>query len=503
MLISFTAPEGSYKLLFELNAPAPGNASAAATPTTGVQLPPAPLVPEYPASLCTAVLYFPGNAQPIGGGTILGLGNSQRASKIKDDQHTSQHNNNNEDVASTASGSTASGPDGAPSHQPWAGTPVNGQPQAAAKKKPLVSLPSLAAVPSVLSSSSPAPSSATTSKPKSAFRGTTSTFVKMYEGLPLSSRSDRLWGGSEAREATLAVFTTPRAVLIVDISPRTKNRENLARIAFSAIPTCIALNYATLSHDRMDVLVGFATGDVIWMEVFSGRYTRYNKDAQAAATNPNKPGGAISIAPVTKIAWLPGAGQGDNMFCTAHRDGCLVFWDKDREDPVSFTPNHGLAPPASPLPQPSMPVATLAKTDSIDSQDTGRYSNGDHVSSSRPRFGRGQQAEEYTDDIVVTLPQLGNVKNANRYNPAAHWKVSRKAITGESVGQNLPTTLTGLHLADFSISPDSQYVAVVSEDGCLRIIDANSQKLLDTFQAYFGGLTCVAWSPDGRFLLVS
>ena len=43
---------------------------------------------------------------------------------------------------------------------------------------------------------------------------------------------------------------------------------------------------------------------------------------------------------------------------------------------------------------------------------------------------------------------------------------------------------------------------MVSEDGCLRIIDCNSQKLLDTFEAYFGALTCVSWSPDGRFVLV-
>jgi hypothetical protein len=72
---------------------------------------------------------------------------------------------------------------------------------------------------------------------------------------------------------------------------------------------------------------------------------------------------------------------------------------------------------------------------------------------------------------------------------------------------------------DFAFSPDVRYIAVVSEDGCLRVIDALSEKyvifaefvyplttfrrLLDTYSSYFGYLTTVAWSPDGRFLLVS
>lgn len=54
---------------------------------------------------------------------------------------------------------------------------------------------------------------------------------------------------------------------------------------------------------------------------------------------------------------------------------------------------------------------------------------------------------------------------------------------------------------DFAMSPDDQYCAVTSEDGCLRIIECSSQRLLDTFQGYFGALTCVNWSPDGRFVL--
>lgn len=57
-------------------------------------------------------------------------------------------------------------------------------------------------------------------------------------------------------------------------------------------------------------------------------------------------------------------------------------------------------------------------------------------------------------------------------------------------------------MSAFAFSPDLQHVAVVAMDGALRIIDFRDERLLDTFSAYFGALTCVCWSPDGKYVLV-
>ncbi|KAK0555191.1 hypothetical protein OC845_000327 [Tilletia horrida] len=71
----------------------------------------------------------------------------------------------------------------------------------------------------------------------------------------------------------------------------------------------------------------------------------------------------------------------------------------------------------------------------------------------------------------------------SKFNPVTHWRISKKRLT------------------DFAFSPDLLHAAFTCDDGQLRVIDVGSERLLDTFQGYFGGLTCVCWSPDGKFLL--
>jgi len=44
-------------------------------------------------------------------------------------------------------------------------------------------------------------------------------------------------------------------------------------------------------------------------------------------------------------------------------------------------------------------------------------------------------------------------------------------------------------------------LAIVSEDGTLRILDLQTETLTDIYSSYYGGLSCVAWSPDGLYLL--
>lgn len=165
---------------------------------------------------------------------------------------------------------------------------------------------------------------------------------------------------------------------------------------------------------------------------------------------------------------------------TSHRDGSIVVWSLDREDAV-FTPS----PP---------PPATYRSA---------MQHLGSPVSEQQAPFDT-----DLADDMVVTRPPPDRKGRAATTNPVSHWRVSRKRAS----------SVVGLaHLeavTDFAFSPDLQHCAVTSEDGCLRIIDVPSERLVDAYGpsaaalssltvagSYFGSLLCVVWSPDGRFVL--
>lgn len=70
------------------------------------------------------------------------------------------------------------------------------------------------------------------------------------------------------------------------------------------------------------------------------------------------------------------------------------------------------------------------------------------------------------NDIVVERTQVDK-KPGTLFNPLCHWAISNKPIRS------------------FSIFDDK--LAAVGDDGTLRIIDMNTEKVLDCFSSYFGG----------------
>ncbi|KAJ3362234.1 hypothetical protein GGF32_006265 [Allomyces javanicus] len=104
----------------------------------------------------------------------------------------------------------------------------------------------------------------------------------------------------------------------------------LWRIQFiRAIPTCHAINPTTRAPGRMDLIVGFHTGDLMWYDAVHHRYHRINKQ------------GALHARRVTQVAWVPGS---ETLFLATFADGTVMIFDKDREDrelDVSKDAKHG------------------------------------------------------------------------------------------------------------------------------------------------------------------
>ncbi|CRG84081.1 putative catabolite repression protein creC [Talaromyces islandicus] len=94
------------------------------------------------------------------------------------------------------------------------------------------------------------------------------------------------------------------------------------------------------------------------------------------------------------------------------------------------------------------------------------------------------EIEEGAASSSKALQILKSVNSKNqKTNPVAVWKVSNQRIN------------------QFAVSPDNRHLAMVLEDGTLRVLDYHKEEITDVFPSYYGGMLCVCWSPDGKYMV--
>eukprot|EP00094_Tigriopus_californicus_P007460 TCALIF_07182-PA protein Name:"Similar to WDR20 WD repeat-containing protein 20 (Homo sapiens)" AED:0.04 eAED:0.04 QI:348/0.66/0.5/1/1/1/4/0/733 len=79
---------------------------------------------------------------------------------------------------------------------------------------------------------------------------------------------------------------------------------------------------------------------------------------------------------------------------------------------------------------------------------------------------------------------ISTCKTKSSRNPVYRWSVGLGAIN------------------EFAFSPCGHFLAVASQDGYLRVFDYDKMELIGIAKSYFGGLLCVDWSPDGKYLVM-
>ena len=60
----------------------------------------------------------------------------------------------------------------------------------------------------------------------------------------------------------------------------------------------------------------------------------------------------------------------------------------------------------------------------------------------------------------------------------------------------------GYAVNEFAFSPCNKFMAVVTQDGFLRVYNYDTMEFHGQMKSYFGGLICVGWSPDSKYIVV-
>ena len=240
-------------------------------------------------------------------------------------------------------------------------------------------------------------------KPKSSLNSSGSTFVS--RAITHEHLSKRLAGRTS--DSVLAFANVGRSCQWLDLSASNAG-EFLMKILFNKTQClCHDINQATASSSHVDIVMGFATGDIIWLEPFSQRYSRINKN------------GIINPSPVLDVKWVPGS---ENLFLSCHKNGSVVMYDKERDDaPLDVDEEIGQG-------------RCNTTDDAADEDEDGTFDSG--------------------QDYSVRMHIIKSTESRNqKYNPVALWMVSTKAVNA------------------MAFAPDQRHLALACENNSWRIVD--------------------------------
>jgi len=206
-------------------------------------------------------------------------------------------------------------------------------------------------------------------------------------------------------------------------------------------PTCHAFNETTAAKGSISLLVGFAHGQVRLIDLNScddqESCKEYNTDRLIDKTR------------VTCIKWLP---HSSSLFLVSHASGQLYLYKDD------------------------LPCGPTAPSYQLYKQSGGV--------------------------LVYTC------KTKTTRNPIYKWSIGCPTIDINGLNSSLSSSNSSLNMDsesycinEFVFSPCAKYLACVSQDGFLRVYCYDTMELIGRARSYYGGLKCVCWSPDGKYVV--
>ena len=206
-------------------------------------------------------------------------------------------------------------------------------------------------------------------------------------------------------------------------------------------PTCHDFNQTTATVGSLSLLVGFSHGQVQLIDL-----NGYEDQEPCKEFNVDR---LIDKTRVTCIRWLPNS---PSLFLVAHASGYLYLYKDD-------------------LPSgPSTPSYQLYKQ---------------------------------SDGLIVYT-----CKTKSTRNPIYKWVIGSRTGDGSITNQlgsshslNTNVESESYSLNEFVFSPCAKYLACASQDGFLRVYCYDTMEMIGRARSYYGGFSCVCWSPDGKYVI--
>jgi WD40 repeat protein len=161
----------------------------------------------------------------------------------------------------------------------------------------------------------------------------------------------------------------------------------------------------------------------------------------------------------TCIRWLP---KSLNLFLVSHSSGHMYLYDIDLNQAQSSSQSQHAS---------SGPYQVISEGDGFKIE-----TNVSIVKSSKVQ----NQNDSLNGKQAVQLAQ-------QQQNPLIKWTIT--TVNKDECSIN-----------EFAFSPDAQHLAIVCQDGYLRVFNYAEMQLKCKMKSYFGGLLCVSWSHDGKYI---
>jgi len=209
-------------------------------------------------------------------------------------------------------------------------------------------------------------------------------------------------------------------------------------------PTCHDINQHSATGKSVRVAVGFTAGQVQIIDV--------KTKSSLHIMNEDR---SVDKSRVTCVKWYP---NNDKMLLASHNNGNMYTYD----------------------------VTQQCSNVSLTYQE--------------------KPVQSDSDIEIFKLDVSQNSSNSAQTTPLAHSNGTVLETSSDaSPSVNNPMykwviTKDGSAVNNMEFSPCGRDLAVVTQNGFLRVFDHSDFRLVGSMKSYFGGLLCCAWSPDGRFI---